>query len=252
MNGAKYQASLCTFSDSVSSSCTANSTIRLCWNSYGSVSIYYPFPAGNFHRGTRRMLASLKTCTMKVDSIFASAPRIPKDAIFALTAQYTQDPSPAKVNLGQGAYRDNEAQPWILPSVAEARRRVFNRKLDHEYLPILGLAEFRDAASRLVMGSSNYASMSSRVCQTCRRGEMLMVTDSKLSKSLWYWWPPSRRFVDQSMQLTQQRGLDSRTNVVKPSPRIFDSRFPMSLIPLLRLSQEVHRYGRVQVDAGKG
>lgn len=109
------------------------------------------------------MLASRCLFNMKVDSFFASAPYITKDAIFTLTAQFKQDTSPVKVNLGQGAYRDNEALPWILPSVAEARRRVHNRKLDHEYLPILGLPEFRKAASKLVLGPTYYASMSSRV-----------------------------------------------------------------------------------------
>ncbi|KAJ9653769.1 Aspartate aminotransferase, cytoplasmic, partial [Coniosporium apollinis] len=66
-----------------------------------------------------------------VESFFSSTPRIPKDAIFALTAQYKSDSSPIKVNLGQGTYQDDAGQPWILPAVAEARRRVQNRKLDH-------------------------------------------------------------------------------------------------------------------------
>lgn len=111
------------------------------------------------------ILAGRESFNMTADSVFASAPRIPKDAIFALTAQYKEDVSPVKVNLGQGAYRDNEAMPWVLPSVAQARRKVHDRKLDHEYLPILGLPEFRKAASRLVLGSQSYASISSRVCR---------------------------------------------------------------------------------------
>ncbi|KAL5343908.1 pyridoxal phosphate-dependent transferase [Aspergillus crustosus] len=49
-------------------------------------------------------------------SVFSSAPRIPADAIFALTAEYLADPSLQKVNLGQGTYRDNNGQPWVLPS----------------------------------------------------------------------------------------------------------------------------------------
>lgn len=40
---------------------------------------------------------------------------------FALTAAYNDDQFPNKVNLGQGVYRDNNCQPWVLPSVREVR-----------------------------------------------------------------------------------------------------------------------------------
>lgn len=104
----------------------------------------------------RRHVSTLQKMT--AESFFASAPRYPKDAIFELTAEFKRDPSPVKVNLGQGTYRDNNALPWILPSVVEARRRIFNQKLDHEYLPILGLPDFRNATSRMVLGTDKLAS----------------------------------------------------------------------------------------------
>lgn len=101
-------------------------------------------------------------------SVFATAPRIPKDAIFALTAQYNADPASVKVNLGQGTYRDEAGQPWILPSVVEARRRVHGRKQNHEYLPILGLPEFRKAVPKLVLGARSFDRVSSQIasCQS--------------------------------------------------------------------------------------
>ncbi|KAL4777717.1 pyridoxal phosphate-dependent transferase [Aspergillus nidulans var. acristatus] len=85
-------------------------------------------------------------------SIFSTAPYLPPDAIFALTAEYNADPSPVKVNLGQGTYRDNYGLPWVLPSVQEARRILNEKGLVHEYLPILGLKGLRDGAARLVFG----------------------------------------------------------------------------------------------------
>ncbi|KAL4943218.1 hypothetical protein BDV06DRAFT_234917 [Aspergillus oleicola] len=85
-------------------------------------------------------------------SFFSSAPYIPPDAIFALTAEYLADTSPVKVNLGQGTYRDNNGQPWVLPSVQEARKVLEEKGLLHEYLPILGLKGLRDKASELVFG----------------------------------------------------------------------------------------------------
>ena len=102
---------------------------------------------------------------MSTQSFFSAAPRYPKDAIFELTAEFKRDSSPVKVNLGQGTYRDNNAQPWILPSVAEARTRLTSSNLDHEYLPILGLPEFRSATSRLVLGTDKLASRTAS-CQS--------------------------------------------------------------------------------------
>jgi aspartate/tyrosine/aromatic aminotransferase len=39
------------------------------------------------------------------------------DSIFKLTAAYQADPYPNKVNLGVGAYRDDDNKPWVLPVV---------------------------------------------------------------------------------------------------------------------------------------
>lgn len=96
-------------------------------------------------------------------SVFASAPYIPPDAIFALSEQFLADSSSKKVNLGQGAYRDDKAQPWVLPSVAKSRELINQQGLRHEYLPILGLKEFRDRAAELALGSEIYNARSKKV-----------------------------------------------------------------------------------------
>ena len=38
-------------------------------------------------------------------------------SIFKLTAAFKADSFEKKVNLGVGAYRDNNGKPWVLPSV---------------------------------------------------------------------------------------------------------------------------------------
>ncbi|KAJ9642799.1 Aspartate aminotransferase, cytoplasmic [Knufia peltigerae] len=97
-------------------------------------------------------------------SVFESAPLFPKDAIFALTAQYNHDPSPVKVNLGQGSYRDGTGLPWVLPSVRESRRRLSGgQKLHHEYLPILGLPEFRSAVGKTLLGAQAHIAIESKL-----------------------------------------------------------------------------------------
>lgn len=44
-------------------------------------------------------------------------PQAPEDPLFGLMAAYRKDESPNKVDLGIGAYRDDNAKPWILPVV---------------------------------------------------------------------------------------------------------------------------------------
>lgn len=44
-------------------------------------------------------------------------PQAPEDPLFGLITAYRKDTSDKKVDLGVGAYRDNNAKPWILPVV---------------------------------------------------------------------------------------------------------------------------------------
>lgn len=41
----------------------------------------------------------------------------PEDPLFGLMRAYKEDPSDKKVDLGIGAYRNDNAKPWILPVV---------------------------------------------------------------------------------------------------------------------------------------
>ena len=46
-----------------------------------------------------------------------AVPQAPEDPLFGLMAAYRADTSEKKVDLGIGAYRDNNAKPWVLPVV---------------------------------------------------------------------------------------------------------------------------------------
>ena len=50
-------------------------------------------------------------------------PQAPEDPLFGLMAAYRRDTDPKKVDLGIGAYRDNNAKPWVLPVVKQVRSR---------------------------------------------------------------------------------------------------------------------------------
>lgn len=51
----------------------------------------------------------------------ADIPELPRDEAFAITADFNADDHPNKVSLGAGVYRDENSQPWILPSVKAVR-----------------------------------------------------------------------------------------------------------------------------------
>ena len=43
----------------------------------------------------------------------------PPDAILGVTEAFKKDTSPKKMNLGVGAYRDDNGKPYVLPSVRQ-------------------------------------------------------------------------------------------------------------------------------------
>merc|ERR1712070_437682 len=56
---------------------------------------------------------------------------------------------------GIGAYRDDNAKPWVLPVVKQADDLLRkDPELNHEYLPIAGLQDFTSASQQLVLGKS--------------------------------------------------------------------------------------------------
>nr|CAG8480409.1 12728_t:CDS:10 [Entrophospora candida] len=97
-------------------------------------------------------------------SIFQEVPLAPPDVIFNLTASYNADTDTQKVNLGVGAYRDDNGKPWILPVVKKAEQIIINNStLNHEYLPITGLKPFKEAAVRLILGENSPAIKENRI-----------------------------------------------------------------------------------------
>ncbi|KAI0649475.1 aspartate aminotransferase [Trametes meyenii] len=88
--------------------------------------------------------------------LWEAVPLAPPDSIFNLIASYEVDTHPDKINLGAGAYRDDDSKPWILPVIKKATEILLNDPtIDHEYLPITGLPEYTSAAARLVFGKDS-------------------------------------------------------------------------------------------------
>jgi len=96
-------------------------------------------------------------------SLFEDVDLAPPVPVFQLTAQCREDPAPNKINLGVGAYRDNQGNPWVLPVVRSVEMQMANdTTLNHEYLPILGLTDFRSAAVKLLLGDDSTAIIENR------------------------------------------------------------------------------------------
>ncbi|OBT56527.1 hypothetical protein VE04_03315 [Pseudogymnoascus sp. 24MN13] len=93
-----------------------------------------------------------------------AVPQAPEDPLFGLMAAYRADTFDKKVDLGIGAYRDDNAKPWVLPVVKKADDILRNDPaLNHEYLPIAGLPDFTSAAARVMLGADSPAIKEKRV-----------------------------------------------------------------------------------------
>ena len=62
------------------------------------------------------------------------------------------------------AYKDDNGKPWVLPIVRTVEQQLANdMTLNHEYLPVLGLAEFSSAAVKLILGNDSLAVINNMV-----------------------------------------------------------------------------------------
>ena len=114
---------------------------------------------------------------MSNPSRFLDLTQDPPIEVFELTRQFNEDSHPNKVNLGVGckwlllvwkifflylilfffqAYKDDNGKPWVLPIVRTVEQQLANdMTLNHEYLPVLGLGEFSNAAVKLILGNDS-------------------------------------------------------------------------------------------------
>ncbi|RUS83214.1 hypothetical protein EGW08_009025 [Elysia chlorotica] len=98
------------------------------------------------------------------DCVFSDVESAPPIEVFQMSKLYNESTDPNKVNLGVGAYRSDEGKPWVLPVVSTAELQMANdRTLNHEYLPVAGLPDFRTAALRVLFGSDHKVIAENRV-----------------------------------------------------------------------------------------
>lgn len=86
----------------------------------------------------------------EIKSYFSDLSPPPPDAILGVNAEFVKDKNENKVNLGVGAYKDENGNPYILKSVEKAFENYIKNKEGHEYLPIGGFKELLDRAVSLI------------------------------------------------------------------------------------------------------
>jgi len=88
----------------------------------------------------------------------------PPDPILGLTVAFNNDNHPKKINLGVGAYRDDNGKPYVLNCVREAEKIIYESKMNHEYTGISGEPAFTNASAKLLFGDNSIAIKEGLVC----------------------------------------------------------------------------------------
>lgn len=113
----------------------------------------------------------------------------PPIEVFALQKAFLDDTYEKKVNLSIGAYRTPEGKPWVLPVVRKVEKSLAADELqNHEYLPVLGLDAFSQAATTMLLGTDSPVIAQGRAVaiQTLSGTGALRVAAEFLSRILHY------------------------------------------------------------------
>ncbi|RZB68578.1 Aspartate aminotransferase P2, mitochondrial isoform E [Glycine soja] len=121
-----------------------------------------------FHRGPNSFSSSRSRGRISMAvavnvSRFEGIPMAPPDPILGVSEAFKVDNSDVKLNLGVGAYRTEELQPYVLNVVKKAENLMLERGDNKEYLPIEGSAAFNKATAELLLGADNPAIKQQRV-----------------------------------------------------------------------------------------
>ncbi|OAX78072.1 hypothetical protein ACJ72_07624 [Emergomyces africanus] len=115
---------------------------------------------------TRDATVRMFVAGVRPASTWSNVPQGPPDAILGITEAFKADSFKEKINLGVGAYRDDQGKPYVLPSVRAAEDKVMNSSLDKEYAGITGVPAFTKAAASLAFGASSPAIQEERIAIT--------------------------------------------------------------------------------------
>lgn len=117
----------------------------------------------------------------------------PGDPILSLVEKFIADPRPNKVNLSIGIYFDENGKLPVLGSVRQAEIERAKEARPRSYLPMEGLAEYRQAVQNLLFGKDSPALAEQRIAtiQTLGGSGALKIGADFLKK----WFPEAEVYV---------------------------------------------------------
>uniref|UniRef100_A0AAZ3PFV5 Aspartate aminotransferase n=1 Tax=Oncorhynchus tshawytscha TaxID=74940 RepID=A0AAZ3PFV5_ONCTS len=152
---------------------------------------------------TVRVHPPLGALSIRASSWWSEVQMGPPDPILGVSEAYKRDTNPKKMNLGVGAYRDDQGKPYVLSCVRKAEAQIAAKKLDKEYLAIGGLGDFTKACAKLALGDNN------EVIKSGRSRFHTEARDVYLPKPSWGNHTPI--FRDAGMQLKAYTYYDPKT-----------------------------------------
>lgn len=115
----------------------------------------------------------------------------PGDPILSLVEKFVADPRPHKVNLSIGIYFDESGKLPVLGSVRSAEIERAKEPRPRGYLPMEGLAEYRQAVQHLLFGKDHPALPRIATIQTLGGSGALKIGADFLKK----WFPEAQIYV---------------------------------------------------------
>jgi len=108
---------------------------------------------------SKRILILGRQCSVATSQRFTSfwshVEQGPPDAILGITEAFKKDSHPQKMNLGAGAYRDDNGKPYVLSCIRKAEQKLLDQALDKEYSTIAGIPTFTKNSARLAFGEDS-------------------------------------------------------------------------------------------------
>lgn len=97
--------------------------------------------------------------------MFRELPEPPVDPILGLAQLFGADPSPEKVDLGIGIYKDDSGEAVVLPTVKMAESWLLETQASKRYLSSAGNAEFNRLTRELLLDERSDSFVRSRTVQ---------------------------------------------------------------------------------------
>jgi len=164
---------------------------------------------------------------LTMSSIFDYVVEAPPDVILGVSIAYKNDPHPDKLNLGVGAYRDENEKPYVLKCVKKAEEIIVKSNFNKEYLPIEGYDKFNELATKLLYGENSPAIKEKRIATiqsisgtgALRIGSEFLrrfypAADSAIYVSIPTWGNHPTVFMRSGFQVKEYRYFNSKTNML--------------------------------------